>query len=99
MGTGGAGAFAAYGSAIKIELQRFLAKRSELKRRQYKVDVNVWMANDGRMTRYELIGTTTDADLDESLRNALAAFPSFSSTPPEGLPQPVRLRITASGRT
>lgn len=101
LGGGGGGLlnpFNTYASAIKVELQRQLSKRSELKRRQYRIELRVWVNENGRMKNFELLGTTNDGDTDEAIRNVLAALPTFSEPPPPKMPQPIRLRIIASGR-
>ena len=103
LGAGGTGSglgsvFNNYASAIKVELQRYLARRSELKRRQYRIEVRVWVTDDGRLRNFELLGTTSDGELDEAIRGVLAALPAFSEPPPAKMPQPIRLRIVAGGR-
>ena len=100
-GTGGRGVlnpFNVYAGTVKNELQRILAKRTDLKRRQYRVEINVWVNDDGSLGKSELLGTTSDADTDAAIRNALAALPKFSEPPPPRMPQPIRLRIVTSGR-
>ena len=106
-GTGGASAsargtvqdpFNTYATAVKGELQRNLARRAELKRRRYGVEINLWVAGDGRLTRFEVLGSSNDDDTDAAIRNALAALGSFSEAPPPNMPQPLRLRIVAGGR-
>jgi len=101
-GTGGGGSlinpFNSYALAIKGELQRHLAKRAELKRRQYKIEVLVWVAEDGRLKRFELVGTSKDDETDDAIREVLSALPSFSEPPPAKMPQPIKLRIVAGGR-
>ena len=107
LGSGGGGTnkesvfnpFNNYAGLMKAELQRLLARRSELKRRSYRVEVRVWVANDGSVKQSELLGTSGDADTDESIRQAMTALPAFSELPPPNMPQPVRLRIVASGRS
>ena len=85
-----------YASAAKGELQRFLGKNNALKRRRYSVDVHVWVDGAGLLKRFELIGSSNDSDTDEAIRAALAALPGFSQAPPQGMPQPIRLRIVTS---
>jgi protein TonB len=92
------GPFNSYAGLIKGELQRYLGKRSELRQSQYHVEVRVWVGADGRIRRSELIGSTGDADIDETLRQALASLASFSQAPPPNMPQPIRLRVLAGGR-
>jgi protein TonB len=90
--------FNAYATSLKGELQRVLARRSELKKRRYGIEINVWIGEDGRMARFEMLGTTQDDEMDNAIRSALAALPAFSEAPPPKMPQPVRLRIVAGGR-
>jgi periplasmic protein TonB len=101
-GTGKGGLFnpfSNYAGLLKGELQRFLGKNNELRRRQYRIEVRVWVNGDGSVKRSELIGTTGDGDTDDAIRRALTALPSFSSSPPADMPQPIRLRIVTTGRT
>jgi protein TonB len=90
--------FNVYATSIKGELQRLLARRADLKKRRYGIEVNLWVGEDGRVARYELLGTTSDDDTDAAIRNALASLPPFADAPPPKMPQPVRLRIVAGGR-
>jgi len=90
--------FNAYATSLKGELQRVLARRSELKKRRYGIEIHVWVGEDGRMARFEMLGTTQDDEMDNAIRSALASVPSFSEAPPPKMPQPVRLRIVAGGR-
>jgi TonB family protein len=89
-------AFASYASYLKIELQRHLGRKPALKQRQYSVEVKIWVAEDGAMNRFEMPGSTGDADMDQAIRDALKAFVSFSTTPPQGMPQPIRLKIVTA---
>ena len=87
-----------YATSVKNELQKILSRRSDLKRRQYRIELQVWVGDDGKLKRSELLGTTNDADTDTAIRNALAELPAFSEPPPPRMPQPIRLRIVTSGR-
>lgn len=101
VGGGGGGLvnpFNTYAMSIKSELQRQLAKRSELKRRQYRIEVNLWVTDSGRVKNYELLGTTNDPDTDDAIRSVLASLPSFSEAPPPHMPQPIKLRLVANTR-
>lgn len=90
--------FNSYANAIRNELQRQLARNPDLRRRQYRIEVRVWVGGDGSLRRTELLGSTGDGDTDENIRRAFAALPSFSEAPPPNMPQPIRLRIVTSGR-
>lgn len=90
--------FNTYAMTVKGELQRKLARNSDLKRRHYKVELLLWITLDGHLKRFELLNSSNDDETDGAIRDALAAFPAFSEPPPEKMPQPIKLRIVASGR-
>lgn len=100
-GGGKEGAFSPfnnYAGLMKAEVQRQLARRSELRRRSYRVEIRVWVSGDGTVKQSELVGSSGDPDTDDSIRQALTTLPAFSEAPPANMPQPIRLRIVASGR-
>ena len=100
-GLGGKGGMfnpnANYANLLKGELQRYLSKNNALKRRRYAIDISVWVSANGGMERFELMGTTGDADTDDAIKKAVTELPSFTQKPPVGMPQPIRLRIITSG--
>ena len=61
----------------------------------YKVVVKVWVASSGRIQRYEVVGSSGDADKDALVKKALDQMPPLSEAPPSDMPQPVKLRVTA----
>ena len=107
VGTGGTGTMgnknsmfnpnANYANLLKGELQRYLSKNNNLKRRRYAIDIIVWVAKSGGIDRFELLGTTGDSDTDEAIKKAITELPGFTQNPPVGMPQPIRLRIITSG--
>jgi protein TonB len=85
--------FNGYANLLKGELQRYLGKQAALKRRQYVVDVEVWVGADGKLQRFEMLGSAGDDDIDAALRAAITALSAFSQAPPSNMPQPIRLRV------
>ena len=88
-----------YGGMVKRgveeELQALLAD-SPARKTSYSVTVNVWVAGDGRISRAELGGGSGKSDVDQSLREALGRLRiSLQKPPPEGMPQPLKLRPTS----
>ena len=101
-GTGGGGErpamfdpYANYMNLAKGELQRFLNKNANVRRRRYALDVHLWVNGSGAVTRFELVGSSGDADTDEAVSQALASLPALSQSLPNNMPQPLRLRISA----
>ncbi|WP_075792235.1 energy transducer TonB family protein [Massilia putida] len=86
--------FDSYSNQLKGELKRYLGKQAALKRRQYEVGIKVWVGADGKLQRFELMGSAGDDDVDAALRAAITALPAFSLPPPSRMPQPIKLRVS-----
>lgn len=84
-----------YAGVIQRDFQNLLSENDALRAGKYTIIVKLWIAPDGRVNQFELLGTTGDAKRDEALKKALAGAPRLSDPPPEDLPQPVRLRIVS----
>lgn len=93
---GGRAAYALFTHAMQRSLQEQLNRDRRIKRRDYRIDVRVWLAPAGGIERVELADSTGDTDLDQALVAALRAA-SLREPPPAGLPQPVRLRVANRG--
>lgn len=74
-------------------LNEFLAREREVKRSDYQVRVDLWLTPSGGLQRAELVGSTGDTSLDQALRGALERFPG-TGTPPQRLPQPLRVLVS-----
>lgn len=85
--------FTNYANLAKVELQRYLVRNVALKRKRYSVEVHLWVATNGSLNRYELVGSTGDTEIDEAIRTAMNAAPPFSQSLPDNMPQPLRLRV------
>lgn len=97
IGTGGGGLgkdrAAWYGGLVRSYLQAQLAKNEKLRNSDYRVQVRVWFASDGRLERFELVDSTGNADIDENIKVTMGKMPPMRQAPPDGLPQPVRLQV------
>jgi protein TonB len=90
---GGDGRYRSYANRVKDALLDYLSSRQDVRASTYTVVVQVWIGEDGHLGRYEIVGTSGNAKLDEALQLALQDLGKFDEAPPEGMPQPVRLRI------
>ncbi len=84
-----------YAGIITRDLQSFLSDQDTVRVGEYSVVVSIWLNDDGLIQDSELLSGTNDPVLDAALRDALSTGVQISRQPPEGLPQPVRLRITS----
>ena len=90
---GGEGRFRWYANHVKDEVLDYLSSHDDVRTSSYSVVLQVWIDADGRIGRCEVVGSTGDVHLDETLKFALADLAAFDEAPPTGMPQPVRLRI------
>ena len=99
LGGNGGNSILWYGGQIKrhIEdgLQPLLANSAAMKS-GYSVVIDVWVDTEGRVSRAELATGSGKADVDQAIRNALPQLKaSLGKAPPENMPQPIRMRLTA----
>jgi len=87
--------FSWFAGRVETELAEHLQKNDTLRKLGYRVVIRIWFSTDGRIERYELVGSTGDPEIDRSLKVALDEMPRLKENPPADMPQPVKLRITA----
>lgn len=92
---GGGNAFVYYGQQVGKLIQEGLLKSLDEKTRQssYSAVVNLWINPDGSIGRVELANSSGKADIDEQLKGALRGLKERFQTPPEKMPQPLKIRI------
>lgn len=86
-----------YGGRLQRHLQEQLSRNRKLKQSDYRVTLRVWLRRDGSVERAELAQSTGSAALDELLLETLQQSAPMREPPPENMPQPVRIRVTARG--
>jgi hypothetical protein len=59
------------------------------------IEVRVWPDVTGRITRAKLNNSTGDSALDALIRDEILTGIQMSEPPPEGMPTPIIMRITA----
>lgn len=87
--------FAYYTGMIKSQIEQALAKDKTLASGAYKVVVKVWVANNGRIQRFEIAGSSGDPIIDALIKKAVDEMPALTESPPSDMPQPVKMRVTA----
>jgi hypothetical protein len=89
------GAFSAFANQIQESVYKILASNKKVRNANYVVTVRLWIGQDGRIERYELDNSTGNAEVDSSIKTALAQVGSLGDEMPPGLPQPVKLQIVS----
>jgi protein TonB len=94
-GTGGVNKmqFALFTNRLTRHIQAELARIKELKGKDYKVNVRIWLASDGSFQRVELVSPTGDEAQDAQFSKAMGQLSPIDQVP-GNLPQPLTLRIT-----
>jgi protein TonB len=92
---GGGSPFGAYGSLVKNDILSLLSNRDELRRKGYTAIVKLWLKPDGSVERIELSKGSNDAEIDEIISRSLDKLKKISESPPPGMPQPIKLKISS----
>jgi protein TonB len=86
-----------YAMRLEQGLKADLNRIETLRRREYVVSLALWISRGGRLERVRIDSSTGDERTDREIREALMVSQLQVEPPPEGMPQPVRLRVTARG--
>lgn len=97
-GGGAAGALsnATFANGVARHLAQELARDERLRGSEYRVVVNIWVQPDGRIERWQIVNGSGKSDVDRWLEDGLAKVSQVRQSVPEGLPQPLRIRLTSA---
>jgi TonB family protein len=97
-GTGGS-SILWYGGQIKNRLEDSLQNLlvdTPAMHAGYNVTIEVWVGEDGRISRSEMTSGSGKADVDQAIRNALSRLKAdIGKPPPENMPQPIKIRLNS----
>jgi protein TonB len=86
-----------YAGSLRSQLERALSNHDGLRRRNYSVALRVWIEEDGRVQRCELVQTSGDASVDALIQSALTRAGTTMGPPPKDMPRLLRFRLTSRG--
>ena len=81
--------------AVNSAFQNALSREKELKHKNYKVIVKVWVDAGGQVTRSSLVEGTGDERVDKILKDVLRDMRALRDGPPADMPQPLKIRVTS----
>jgi protein TonB len=84
-----------YGGLVQRYLQNIAQADEHLQGHAFIAVLQLWISPDGHLSKFDLVGSTGDSEIDQALKDLLAAAPAMIQPPPAGMPQPVRLRMTS----
>jgi len=97
-GRGGPGGskFGSYAGQVQSRVVDALRNHKKTRAAALNVKVRVWADPTGRITRATLAGTSGDAALDRTIRDEILTGLQLQTPPPDGMPMPIVMRISAT---
>ena len=99
LGGGGGNAIIWYGGQIKRQLEdslQTLLADTPAAKSSYTVEIDVWVDAAGHIQRSELAAGSGKTDVDQAILGALPKIKAgIGKAPPENMPQPIKIRLTA----
>ncbi|MBM7333300.1 MAG: energy transducer TonB [Alcanivorax sp.] len=95
-GRGGSGAGvgnATYGQYLSYAFQRRLREDRDIRHLSYRLEVNLWLDPDGRVTRVQVLESSGDEDVDRRIVAALRELEPLDQKPPASLTLPVHMSL------
>ena len=86
-----------YATRLQRHLQEALNRVRKLRESDYRITLRVWLRKDGSVEKVELVQSTGNPALDQLLRETLLQVAAMREAPPDNMPQPIRIRVTARG--
>jgi TonB family protein len=93
-GGGGGDTYGWYAGVIQSQVQVALRRDDRTRGGRYRAAISVWLNAAGQVTRTQIVSFSGDSGLEAAVAQALSGL-SMGQAPPEGMPQPVHLRIAA----
>lgn len=95
IGGGGGSKFGWYAAKVQNVISSSLRSNQVTKSADFILTVRIWADRRGRITRSELVGSTGDREIDQVIRDQILPGTNIAEPPPEDMPMPINLRITA----
>ena len=84
-----------YASQVQARVSEALRGNARTRAASGRVEVRIWADTTGRITRAKLIGTTGDSAIDRAIEGEALTGLRLSEPPPDGMPMPIVMRVTA----
>ena len=81
---------------IKANVKEILDKQGVVPKGNLKTMVTIALDDEGRITAFDVVGSSGNATVDEAVKKALGRI-KVSEAPPEGMPRSLKIRVTSTG--
>ena len=90
-GNGGGGAY--YSGLLQRQFFEALSRNRKILRDEFRVVVKVWVADDGRVTKADIVSGSGNAQVDEQIQVTLLDMAPLRDVPPSSM-RPMQLRLS-----
>jgi periplasmic protein TonB len=87
--------FGWYANLVVKSVTEALSQNSRTRNASFNIKVRIWSDVGGRVTRAKLAETSGDPAIDEAIRSEILNGFQLKEPPPEGMPMPIVMRLTA----
>ena len=95
-GDGGKTKWGWYAGQVQTRIGESLRKNPRTRKADTRLEVRIWVdPATGRVTRAKLGSSTGDAAMDAAIRDEVLTGLQLDQPPPEGMPMPIVMRVTA----
>ena len=84
-----------YANQVQSAISQALQNNNHTRLADFRSVVKIWSDRTGRITRARLAGSTGNSVLDQAITNEVLAGLVLQEPPPDGMPMPIVLRLTA----
>jgi len=84
-----------YANQVQSAISQALQNNTNIRTADFRSVVKIWADQAGRITRARLAGSTGNGALDNAITNEVLAGLVLREPPPDGMPMPIVLRLTA----
>ena len=94
---GGSGSkYGAYAGQVQSRVSDALRNHKKTRSAALNIKVRIWLDSTGRITRSTISGTSGKADIDTAIRDEILTGLQLQNPPPEGMPMPIVMRLSAT---
>lgn len=84
-----------YAAKVQSAIRQALSGNPSTRSAALSLQVKIWADTDGRITRAQLVGTSGNSSVDQSIKSQVLTGLQLPQAPPADMPMPIHLRITA----
>lgn len=94
-GDGGGSRFGWYAAEVQARIADAFRQNSKTRDANIQLKVRIWVDSAGRITRADLADSTGNPDIDAAVRNEVLVGLVLQDPPPQDMPMPIIMRVTA----